>query len=894
MDSSPIKNADKAMDGVKKSMDGIVKESDKVASGIKKSMKTSPIDKMRSTTEKLKSTIKSVADESSVLGKAMDKLKQTKAIQALSRGIDRVSSTVVKAKEKFTSMNRVLDRIKTSKIGEKVGTSLEKIKGPASGVIEKAKSMGVAFKDGLGKAKEHIKSLGEQLKNIQPKVEKLGKSMMTKVTTPILAGATAGTKMYLDLSHNIKKVTTLADSGILPFDKIKTEVRAISDASGLAQKEIASSVYDSLSAGIKSANVMEFVRSGIDLTRAGFTDLDTVIDATTTVLNAYGKEAFNVGKIHDLFVQTQDKGKISVDELGKNIGRVIPTASSLEVNLDQLGASYSMLTANGSNANMATTNLNAMLEELGKTGSQTDKLLRKVTKKSFKDLIKEGKTVGDVLDIIKGGAEKAGLSVKDMFGSSTAGSAAVSILGGSEEGDFNDYLKLMNQAKGKTAQNAKIMEDELFKIQRATTQVKNTLIDFGAMIAPTVERVATKVSDLVSKFNGLDDNTKQMVGKFALVTAAIGPVIWVLSKIIGIGSLVTSVIGGIGGAIGFILSPAGLVLGVILALVATLIHLWRTNEGFRDAVIGIWESIQTHLGTALEYIKGLWETHGESIKTTVMNVFNIIQNVILISLAVITGVITVGIEIIKVLWAGFGETIMTIVSSAWSFIQGIISGAMNIIQGIIDITLGIISGNWSQAWNGLVSVFSGAIEIIKSLWQGAVSLLSTPIDAVVNLLDTVFKSKLEGVKKAWNGLKNFLKSPITGVVNLFRRDSGGKADGSHASGAYNIPFDNYMANLHKGEMVLTKSASDMYRAMGGTENSVPTTTTNNYSTSTTTVRGSSEGKSSGNSIVFSPTYNIEISGTATESDKQEIEKVIDKKTRELFNEFFKEMNMKMA
>ena len=54
----------------------------------------------------------------------------------------------------------------------------------------------------------------------------------------------------------------------------------------------------------------------------------------------YSDDAFDVSKIHDIFVQTQDKGKISVDELGSSIGRIIPTASSLGINIDQLGASY--------------------------------------------------------------------------------------------------------------------------------------------------------------------------------------------------------------------------------------------------------------------------------------------------------------------------------------------------------------------------------------------------------------------------------------------------------------------------------------------------------------------------------------------------------------------------
>lgn len=893
IDSSPVKDANKAMDGVKESMSRIVKEADKVGTGIKESMKTSPVDKMKSTTDKLKDTMKKVTDESSVLGKTLNLLRQTAAIRFLSNGLDRVSSLVVKTKDKFMGMSNAIDKIKTSRIGEKLSPGIERLGNVVDKVRQKASSMGERLSSGMDKFKGSINNVAKELEKLNPKMEKLGKSLMTKVTAPVIGFATAGTKMFLDLDNNIRKVTTLADANVLPVDKIRSEVRAISDASGTAQAEIADATYSALSAGVDSADVMKFVRSGIDLTMAGFTDMDTVIDATTTVLNAYGDAAYDVGKIHDIFVQTQDKGKISVDELGKNIGRVIPTASSLGVNLDQLGASYAILTAKGQNANIATTNLNAMFNELGTTGSKTDKALRSVAGKSFAELTAEGKNTGEILGMLKDHAESSGLTLKDMFGSTSAGAAALTLLSEGVDG-FNKSLDNMNNSGGKTAENAKTMEDGWLKIQTAMTKVKNTLIDVGAIIAPYVGMIADKVSELMEKFNGLSGKTKGIVGIITLVAAAIGPLIFGFSKFSGFLLNIPKHIETIGLAFELLTGSIGLPLVAIVGLVATLVHLWKTNETFRDVVIGIWESIKTTLGNALEYIKGLWETHGESIKTTVMNVFDIIKNVILIALTVILGVIIVVLGIIKALWAGFGETIIGIISGAWSFIQGIIKGAMLIIQGIIDVALGIVEGNWDRVFNGLASILEGAVGIIKSLWQGAIDLLTTPIDAVVNLLDTVFKNKLEGVKKAWNGLKEFLKNPISGVVNLFRRDSGGKVDGSHASGAYNIPFDGYLGELHKGEMVLTKSASDIYRAMGGTENSVPIT--NNYSTSTTTttVRNGNESKNGGNSVVFSPTYHIELSGIATEADKQEIEKVIDKKTRELFNQFFKEMNMKMA
>ena len=64
----------------------------------------------------------------------------------------------------------------------------------------------------------------------------------------------------------------------------------------------------------------------------------------------------------------------------------------------------------------------AMLNELGKTGSQADKALKEIAGKSFKQLMDEGNNLSDVLNLMNEHAHKNGLALNDMFGSVEAGS----------------------------------------------------------------------------------------------------------------------------------------------------------------------------------------------------------------------------------------------------------------------------------------------------------------------------------------------------------------------------------------------------------------------------------------------------------------------------------------
>lgn len=468
--------------------------------------------------------------------------------------------------------------------------------------LEKANGATDKLKKNAQKAGKAITEMGDRLKKTSKTVTDFGGGLNKKLTLPIVGLGVAGVKMVMDLEKGLKKVSTLADKDILPIDKLKSGIKEISSISGIAQTEISESVYSALSAGVESANVMDFVKSNIALTRAGFTDMETAIDGTTTVLNAYGKNAFKVDKIHDIFVKTQDKGKISVDELAKSLGRIVPTAADAGVNLDQLGASYAILTAKGQPAELATTNLNAMLAELSKTGSASDLMLKKLTGKGFTQLTKEGKNVGQILELLGKGATDADLTLKDMFGSTSAGAAAVTLLSDGAS-SYTDMLKEMNNSQGLTAQNAENNLGTMDRMKIMFNDLKIGLMELADVIMPVVEPMVAGISDMAKKFSNLDDKTKQNIVKFALLAAAIGPVIMVVGKVVGaIGGAVT-VIGTIIGAIGvvttgavvatpaiaalaavfaFMVSPIGLVIAALAALVAIGVAVYKNFDKIKE------------------------------------------------------------------------------------------------------------------------------------------------------------------------------------------------------------------------------------------------------------------------------------------------------------------------
>ena len=86
--------------------------------------------------------------------------------------------------------------------------------------------------------------------------------------------------------------------------------------------------------------------------------------------------------------------------------QVTPTAAAMSVSFEQVGAALATMTAQGTPTAQATTQLNSLFAELGKSGTQAAKALEEATKntdyagKSFQDLMAAGVPLNEVLDLM--------------------------------------------------------------------------------------------------------------------------------------------------------------------------------------------------------------------------------------------------------------------------------------------------------------------------------------------------------------------------------------------------------------------------------------------------------------------------------------------------------------
>lgn len=643
--------------------------------------------------------------------------------------------------------------------------------------------------DNLGRDTEGLRQQYERLEQTQKKVQEITEKQaankqaisQTKAqlggligtVTAIGAAIYAGpVKNAQEFQQSMAKVGTIADTNVVPLAQLRQEIIALSNETGKSVNDLAEDVYSAISAGQDTADAVGFVTNATKLSTAGFAESAQAVDVLSTILNAYGMEAEKVTDVSDMLINTQNKGKTTVGELASSMGKIIPTANANNVALEQICAGYEKLTAKGIATAEATTYMNGMLNELGKTGSTTDKLLREKTGKSFKELMASGSSLADVLQIVKDGAESSGMSLSDMFGSSEAGKAALSLMADGVD-SFNDSVQGMLDSCGATEEAyAKMMDTTETKVAKAKNSISNLGTVLGDMLLPYVGMVADKVSEVVTRFSEFAQENPQVIATVAKVAAGLvglkaggliaklgflqvkGGILSVqkaFTMIKGLG--ITKYLSNMGGGFGGILTKVAPLVGVIAAVGGAIYYVSTHLEqvrGFIQKTFGdeglavfdkLW-GIITQVGTA---IKDAFFTSGSGVLDTLKSVLPTIINTLQTGLLPILPMIAdlfmqilplIG-QLVTAILPVLGELLSAVITVLASLIAEILPVIVQLISAILPLVLQIVQSVlpvFIQLVNTIVPIL---VQIIQAVLPVIIQLVQTLLPIIMQIVDAV-------------------------------------------------------------------------------------------------------------------------------------------------------------
>lgn len=266
-------------------------------------------------------------------------------------------------------------------------------------------------------------------------------------------------------------------------------------------------------------------------------------------------------------------------------------------------------------------------------------------------------------------------------------------------------------------------------------------------------------------------------------------------------------------------NPIALVIVAIGALVGILAVLYAKNEDFRNKVNASWDAISAKIQEVVAfvqpYVEAAMQVIGQVVTQVITDLTPVIQSIGEAFSAAWSLVQTVWswasaffqtiFQTIVVIFAPFAPIISGFFQGAWITIQSIWNVAVSFFQTVFDLITGVfstidavLSGDFQSAW-----------ESIRGIFEGAFGFFSTVGQNVVNGMKG-------GIAAAWGGLVSFVQGLWDGIKSIFVINAGDiknntGSDSHRAGGLDYVPYNNYVANLHRGEMVLTADEADAYR-----------------------------------------------------------------------------------
>lgn len=522
---------------------------------------------------------------------------------------------------------------------------------------------------------------------------------------------------------SLAKVGTIADLGKLSIQKLGSQITDMSNTMGIAATDIAEATYQAISAGQDTANAVEFAGQAAKLATAGFTSTTSAVDILTTALNAYGLSADQATHISDVLLTTQNLGKTSVDELSSSMGKVIPLAAAYNDSVENLSSGLAVMTANGIATAEATTYTKSMLNELGDTGSNVGKILQQQTGKSFAQLNAEGKSLGDVLQILYDSVGGDSTAFAGLWSSVEAGTGALSLASGGAD-KFNGVLAQMVDSAGATDTAYQTMTDTFqHSMESLQTTAENLSIDLFEAMEPGLMEAANLGTDCLNTLtSALNEG-----GPAAMLDAASGILenltAGVVQKIPGLASAATQVTTKL---VQYLADHQDEIFDAGIQLLEQLII--GITDNLPQLITAAAELIAKFSAALISHLPDLLNCGAALLTTLVDGILRSIENLgeaALACIAKLTGVWDGSMDE----WGHIGENIVT----------GLLNGITGMWDTLVSTVKGKVSGMVSTVKNvlGIHSPSKVFTEIGENVTQGLVNGINTGAPAAQEAIQSI-------------------------------------------------------------------------------------------------------------------------------------------------------------
>lgn len=614
------------------------------------------------------------------------------------------------------------------------------------------------------------------LGSIGAAAETAGRALTMHITGKLLDVGQSALQVGMNFDASMSNVYGLMSSLNLTqmqMDALRDTAREMGATTKFSASEAADAMGYMALAGWDDAQVIAGIPGVLNLAAAANMDLAKASDIVTDTMTPFGMAAERAGEAADVFAYAQANSNTTVEGLGEAMKYAAPTADAFGMTLQDTAAAMGVLANAGIKGSQGGTTLNAMLRDM-KNNAKNGAIAIGKTKVALTNADGSYRSYAAIIRDIDKATSSMTASQRDAaLGAIFGDESLKGILATLKQGP--DALDAMTEGMyacgGAAADMAATMGDNLKgDLAILESGAQDMAIALSDWLMPAARGVVQGVTDLIGKFNTLDDGTKNTIFRIGAMAAAAGPLLLSGGKVLTLLSGVNPLVVGLGAAAALAYTHSDALQGMVAKL--------------GDGVTAFGAALESGAGFTAAFSAGLTAAFGEEAAGKVLG----------------------AIDGIKTAISAVGDVLTTVTDAVGTFFGALFDGEG--LKQSWDNAAAVISGyDWTELGTSILSGVTGTLDaagewlknIFTAGWTAAKGVnwfeLGTSIhDGIQSILDTAggwLKSLFEAGKTAaseisWADIGTAIWNGVTGVLDMA---------GSFLSGLFGLGKDSAIANV---------------------------------------------------------------------------------------------------
>lgn len=352
------------------------------------------------------------------------------------------------------------------------------------------------------------------------------------------------------------------------------------------------------------------------LSKAGRTELAETADIASNILTGFKLSADQTSRLGDVLVGTFTRSNVNLQMLGDTMKYVAPVASGLGQEIEVAAAMAGKLGDAGIQGSMAGTALRAVLSRLAappKMAADAIEQLGLKTTDAAGNLRQMPDILADISAKTKGMGDAQRAAIMKAIAGEEAFSALSVLVDQAGSGSLQTLIATLRAAEGEAGKNAATMADnakgDILGLQSAWEELGITVFETqnGSVrgLIQSVTDVVRGVGRWANEHPALAGALVKTAAVIAVIVAAIGALLLIVSAILGPLAMLKFAVAAIGITAGAVSLPVLAIIAVVAALAAAAYLIYKHWGPIKAWFAGLWDAIKANFNATVDWFGAL-------------------------------------------------------------------------------------------------------------------------------------------------------------------------------------------------------------------------------------------------------------------------------------------------